>query len=672
MPGPRRARKLWVWTLIAAVLAAAYVAAGRAAVERSLDTVELAIDYDAAVALCRATGYPLDTFMRRAKLAGLTSVALNERTVGDMVEKGQVHAFTGRQILDNDRLVPVGDPVLRQMIDEGRLFGGSTYLFPRDASIYGEIVPLLSVRLDGERVSMFNSQRLGPFIETAQGFRQTQAVNLGLDPDEVDHARRLGLDVVARFRNYPGVTPDKMAFFVGRLAQVDGVRLVIFEGQEVLGYPSYLPETAEALRSQGLAMGCVEFAAQKGDRALARLMEPRVLRIHSITEREMENIPLDKAVDRFVRAARERGIRVMYVRPFPAAGGDTGATNRNLDYIEAIVDGLAAAGFKVGHAEPSRPYSPGKVPLVVIAAGIMAAAFILLDRMVLAPRALELGLFALGLAACAAFLFTPLSTLVREAAALCAAIVFPVIAVDLIVAASRRSRGADVRVSSWRLLSAVRLWLEASGISIAGGLLVAGMLSSTSFMLSVDQFVGVKIAHVLPIAIVAFLCWGYRVCQRAPGRGLLAAVGDVLAEPIRVWHALALAVLASVGLVYILRTGNLYFGIPVPSLDESMRLFLEKALAFRPRTKEFLLGHPALVLSAAAALNGNTRLALPLALAGCVGQISMVNTFSHLHTPLLASLLRVFNGLLLGWLVGAALLFILLHILKRRGEPVSS
>ncbi|MFQ6118185.1 MAG: DUF5693 family protein, partial [Candidatus Bipolaricaulia bacterium] len=41
---------------------------------------------------------------------------------------------------------------------------------------------------------------------------------------------------------------------------------------------------------------------------------------------------------------------------------------------------------------------------------------------------------------------------------------------------------------------------------------------------------------------------------------------------------------------------------------------------------------------------------------GMVGQVSIINTFAHLHTPLLMSLLRTANGRVLGLVVGLILL----------------
>lgn len=672
-----------------ATVAAVFVARGRIAVERENVSVELVMDYDASVELCRAAGYPVADFLRRAREAGLTSVALSELTVGDLVQEGRVHLFTGRQILDYDRLAPVTDPVLRGMIDEGRLYGGNTYLFPADPGVYAGLAPLLQVRLAGERFSTFESERLGPFIEMALGADQAETLNVGLDPDEVQAVRSAGLGVVSRLRNYPGITPDKVRFFVDRLAQAGAARLVIFEGPEVLGYPDFLGEAADALSSRGSLFGQIEFASQKGDVSLARLMGARVVRVHSITEGEMEKISLDKAVDRFVRAARERGLRVMYLRPFEAAPGastagaaasTTGegaarAIDYNIEYVRTVASALASSGFALGPARPVPPYGPDqsadvRAAIALVGAGILAGAFVLLDRLAALASALKLGLFGLGVVAYAALVSLPMSagiaTLVRQAAALGAALVFPVLAVDLVLVQTRRAPLGTGRRA--RLLRACWLWLEASGISVLGGVFVATTLSSTSFMLHLDQFVGVKIAHVVPLVVVAYLYW-QRHSAPPPdeGEGFLEASGRLLAEPVRFWHVALLMAAAAAGLVYIARTGNAYFGLPIPVFDEKMRVFLEKALVFRPRSKEFLIGHPALILAAAAMLGRDRRLALPFALLGCIGQISMVNTFSHIHTPLIATLLRTAYGLVLGGAIGIAVVAAYLRL--ARGRP---
>ncbi|MFY9379362.1 MAG: DUF5693 family protein, partial [Acutalibacteraceae bacterium] len=223
--------------LAAAVISAIVILWGRWQVEKSNNTVELVMDYRAAELLCQNADYPLDTFLRQARDRGLTSVAVGERTIKDIATLGQVYAFSGRQILDYDRLSPVSDPVLRQMIDELRLCAGNSYLFARDHEVFQDLLEILPVRLEGERISTFSSQRLGSFLETARGIPDLEKVNIGLDPGAAREVSEAGLRIVARLRNYPGATPHKIGFFFNRIPYKESISLVIFEGMEVLGYP---------------------------------------------------------------------------------------------------------------------------------------------------------------------------------------------------------------------------------------------------------------------------------------------------------------------------------------------------------------------------------------------------------------------------------------------------
>jgi hypothetical protein len=113
---------------------------------------------------------------------------------------------------------------------------------------------------------------------------------------------------------------------------------------------------------------------------------------------------------------------------------------------------------------------------------------------------------------------------------------------------------------------------------------------------------------------------------------------------------LALAALS--GLLFVVtRSGNQPLVVP-SALELKARALLESALIIRPRTKEFLVGHPALMLAVALSLRGR-RTWLPLiAVAAGFGQASLLNTFCHFHTPLHVSFLRAGNGLWLGALLG--------------------
>lgn len=174
-------------------------------------------------------------------------------------------------------------------------------------------------------------------------------------------------------------------------------------------------------------------------------------------------------------------------------------------------------------------------------------------------------------------------------------------------------------------------------------------------MLRTDQFIGVKSAHLLPIIALALLyvggiAWHSDTWSRIKER-FWSRLRDIGANPVLIWQAAAmLAAVAVVGLM-VARSGN-DSGLGVSPIELRFRSVLDKMLYVRPRTKEFLLGYPALLAGIAFALRGRRQWAAPLAVVGSIGLISALNTFCHIHTPLQLSLLRVVNGGVVGLIVG--------------------
>ncbi len=174
-------------------------------------------------------------------------------------------------------------------------------------------------------------------------------------------------------------------------------------------------------------------------------------------------------------------------------------------------------------------------------------------------------------------------------------------------------------------------------------------------MLRIDQFMGIKVAHLAPILVLAgafagAIAWKPDTWQ-AQKRRLSKSFGRLLASPILMWQAMGmLALVVVVGLV-VARSGN-DAGLEVSSIELKLRAILDKVLVVRPRTKEFLIGYPALLIGIALALQGQRRWAAILVTVGSIGLASALNTFCHIHTPLAVTALRTVNGVILGVVVG--------------------
>ena len=82
----------------------------------------------------------------------------------------------------------------------------------------------------------------------------------------------------------------------------------------------------------------------------------------------------EKAVARYRRAMRERGVRVLYVRLYTDLYGRTvgEALGRNIEYLEEIVDGVKKDGYEIGKAEPLKPFIVSKKLRALCVAGAVA------------------------------------------------------------------------------------------------------------------------------------------------------------------------------------------------------------------------------------------------------------------------------------------------------------
>jgi len=475
---------------------------------------------------------------------------------------------------------------------------------------------------------------------------QIAQLGLGLDPLQVRAVQAGGAQVVARLYNFPGVN----AFAIrGMMQQLhgQGATLLVFAADQVLGYRQAMEATAQALRTFRMRYGSVEFGKQAGDAALSRLIPEQTVRLHSVSAAEALQMTPTELVERFERAAQERNIRVLYVR---LGAGDT-AQMRAL--IQSLTGALSRSGFTIraGGARPFQPLEPPvwMFPLVGLGVGVLTGWLLWQLRAngwsVWLPLSMGI-VFAL-------LCWLPLG---RKLVALCAAVLFPTVGLIMLPAiAPSPTPSLSVSGAIWRICG---LLAFAFGWSLMGALHIVGLLAGTAFLVRADQFVGIKLAHVLPMLLVGAFYAAYSVGGWDFWRRWLN-------QPVFWWQAgVALVVLLAVVLM-LLRTGNEVPGT-VSDIELRLRALLENLMNVRPRTKEFLIGHPALVL-ALTLLIRDRRAWLPLAmLLGAIGQVSVVNTFCHLHSPLAVSLLRVAWGAGLGIALGLSILAVWGLLLARR------
>ena len=584
--------------LVVSSLAAGALALQRLRVEQANRAVEVVLDYPDVAQWASASGKTVAAWLRGFSMP--FSVALTEGTLADWG-------------------MPVAAPTPTYLLSETRFQQAKRVLAlkarvelkpPQDA-------PAVEARSEsGARFWV-----VGDPLAIMQ-------LGLGLDPAQVAQVRAGGKPIVARLVNPQGITPLALR---GSLlfAREQGASLLIFAGDQVLGYRLGLQATAHNIQANAMRFGAIEFAKQAGAGNLMQAIPEHTVRVHSVGLAESLLLSPGEIVERLERAAQERNIRVLYLR---AAGADT-ATLR--DILQQLERRLHRAGYAIRESG-ARPFEALQPPawqfaLVGLGVGVLAGWALTLFR--------RAGVWAFApLVLGAAFAMLCLLPLGRKAVALAAALLFPTVGV---VAMAWLARGTAP--SLWQ---GARLLLVPFAWSLMGALHIVGLLAETPFLIKADQFAGVKVAHALPLLLVLVFYTAWAVGRWDFWR-------DWLARPMLWGQALlALVILSAVGLMLI-RTGNEAPGA-VPEWELRLRALLESVMQVRPRTKEFLIGHPALVVGVWMLLTGRTRF-LPLVMfLATIGQASVVNTFCHLHSPLLVSLQRTGWGILLG--VGLGLL----------------
>ena len=625
------------WLLLALIipglLSALLLAADRYSVEKQNRTVELTLDYSELQSLSFSSGTPIKELLQKFKEAGVISVAVEETLLGDLVSSGEV---------SYEQRVSQSDPLTIITVNN-----------PNIASrVFRALIPRLGWK--GRVLSNTMAVRAAPHT--------LNEIGIGLPPDIVVLINNAGLDVVARLVNYPTITEEAISVSISELSRA-GITHLICSGSETIGFKGLTQYAAGEIKSAGLVYGSVEFAKQKGDAGISRGLGSNLVRVHSISHMEMMGMQTSDAVERFVRAARERNIRLCYIRLAGTTGGK--AVDKNLGFVSKISKRVQSFGFTIGSAEPFGEMSRPEHLLMLMILSVAAAAVLLLSLILTIHPVIRYSLLIIGVIVGIGLSGAGEKGL--QLLALNTALIFPTLGIVWFVSPLFRSETSV----NYPIIKAVGRFAAVSITTLLGALLVVGFLADRAYMVKVLQFTGIKAAHLLPIMVVAFLMVAGMPIIGKPLSEVWADVKTnlrkVASHPLFVWHALAVAAVLGIIGIALMRTGN-EPGFGVSSLELSFRTLLDKILVVRPRTKEFMIGHPAMLMGIGLLLTRRRNWGLPLVGLGILGQVSLLNTFCHIHTPLTVSLIRAINGLVLGVIIGLIVWILFCRLPKISGE----
>ncbi len=619
------------------VLLGAYLGFTRYFIELQDRTVELCVDLNDVKKIAAFEKKPLGPILDEIKMRGIASVGLFEETLPDANALGELYYTKGSGVL---RLKL--NPIFCRLGKKGLIKPDRTYFYIPSDDVRKRAYQQLKWVIGTRNIKFYGKK----IFEVNEAEEELRDLGLGISEVQKKFIYKKGFKIIPRVWNDSRYHMGNLPLKISALKEFD---TVIFEGEEILGYPDAVKSTADALRKNKINYGYIEIVKQDGDKSLRRWMGREVIRVHSVPKEELKKITKEEAVKRFVRAARERKVKLIYLRPFLPPQIDAYPVAYNLDYFSKIKTGLESAGFVLGKAEPTHPLRVKGWHILILGMGVVIGLIFLINYYIRIPVLLS---FLLLILAAGGILFlgsAGYSTLLQKGLALLAAVIFPALAVI-----SSLSMTKKIQFGLW---NAVLIVLNVVAETLIGVFLLLGLLADYRFMLGVETFAGVKLALVLPILLVAF----YFILKQGEG-SVRERVKTFLRMDVKLAVVIiGLVVLGALG-IFVARSGN--FVLPVPGVEKYFRNFLETVLFIRPRTKEFLIGYPFLFLAATFLMRGRRKWLWILASLGTIAPVSVFNSFAHIHTPIIVSMIRTINGLALGIIIGAIVALIANGLIK--------
>ena len=424
----------------------------------------------------------------------------------------------------------------------------------------------------------------------------------GWEWQHIEFLRATGFPFILRPYNPPHADLWVIRSYLAVVEQFSYHHLLLPVGTEYLGFPAYLEEVKKVASLPAY----VEFGAIQGGDFIAS--SPNSVKVHSVLEEDWK-AGEKRILARLLRAVQERNIRLLYIH-FPPDGN----LNKTAQFLANLTALLTKRGYTPGWQKPPPP-PPEIPPYANYVLHILIFLFFFRFFPEDIPKTITLPFFGfMGLL----WIYGLFSTGIHTIWMMLWVALFPWVTYTRLF-----------RKSAWQ-------WEMHSLLSVLGGFIFSSALASSPGLFKGTQpLPWVKFAWTIPLLLSALFLLKYFLQENFWNRGIT-------------YQEMLLYLALGGILIYIFLREEL--GIGISQTEKVLREYLEKWLGIRPRWRE-IFGHPLYIFAHRARLPSQSFFIF-LYLMGLAGQVSLINSFLHLHTPLSIVLMRVLYGMILGGILG--------------------
>ena len=672
----------------------------RVEVEKQYKTTEIVLDYNEMKKFADSSNNDLSYWMRKFREFGTESVAIQEETIKILIEAGYgLRAQMVSELIKEYKWQEDYNREIVRAISENEISPFDVIVTTEDEEVYSYILSGLEERYadDFYQTHIYDNvyyivlkgivddvyytelertvNLAGKGVYEVQKAVDSRLMNIGIgyDSEKIAMAKDAGLDVILRPINFPA-SNEKLVDVYKAANEKYGLepRIYLVHGKEVLGYPNNEDKLLNYIKEENIAVALIESGTQRQhleQEGLDELVEDsgyQALRAFTMWDfiRERNRYynyeGAEEIENTMFRAVTERNIRVIYFKPFFEEKDSTKFLTDVDEYertFKSLENRLSEHNISFGKASAMKDLTIGSKRMAVFAFGITLAAVMLFIKMFNIKHKLAdyLYLFALP----AALIPLVMRNLAEKGFAFGSAVVFSGLAIYFFMIQIKRIYESENEYSNLQIIVYSALILAGSvAIALAGAVFVVSMLADVKYMLEMDIFRGVKFAQILPFGIFIIMFIIYFMNKDGDSlKGVVNTTVRLLNKEIKIYYGIIAGILALAGYIYISRTGH-ETEIQPSNIEMITRNFMEYVLLARPRTKEFLIAFPAIFGAVFAASKKSEFYTGIFMLAGAIGTSSVINTFSHIRTPIYLSIARTVIALGFGIVIGCVLVLL--------------
>lgn len=610
--------------MIISLIACGFIGTERIQTESQYKEVEVAVKYSDILKIAEEEEKTVEEVLSHYKELGVTTILAKELTVASVDHDYSSYKSLGEITLVEGYILKFTYPEVEEIKPESR------YIVTENQAVKEKILQNYAIK--GIELESYESSGVY-FIELGDYASALTTIGVGFDEAGLNVAADMGYSISLQLKSWDEPTDESITAVMQQIKSINNVETLYFVDSKITmaNHPVF-EESAKDYQ-----LGFVEFTSnkQEGFTTLAKKTSDqgkdyKVVRLHTIEDQLLTTTSLTELMERYDLALKERNNRVFLFK-LPVSEN----VKHDIAYldegIKTFVKDATEAGFKITNHVGN--YNLKIIPAylaVLVGLGAIMAFILLMDLLEFTKLGYIFGI--LGTLGYLGILKMNV-TLASQLMALFGAIIFPTYAFAL----AMTEEGKSIKECIFTLL-------KICAISFGGALTIIGCLSRTNFALGINIFLGVKATTVLPIILVLI----YLIFKKH--RFDFRYYKSLLDKKISYGNLIVVVFLAVVFYIYVSRSGN--SGTSGP-MERAFRQFLDNVLGVRPRTKEFLICYPILM---ALLYYGYKEKYIVAVILAVIGPVSLVNTYGHIHTPIVISLIRSAYGIVFGIIIGLVLI----------------